>query len=624
MTMYQAHIRLEILQTILLKSLLMLLLLMSTAASHGGQPPVEPSVIEDVEFVFWHDRTMPPDTAPWRPWTLPLNTRTSFSRTPSQEETPYAWIRFNLDKPVEAGRYSLYFWRYNLALDVFINGEEIAGSTRRPGRQTMAWNYPLLAEIQSSTWREGHNEVALLLARSPWGGNLAPVLFGDALAMEELWSERLFRQVEINEILLTFGIGLTVVSYLLWALRRNDTAYLWFGSMSLFWSVITAHMVILHNPIPYAYWLPIVHASIDCSIFCTYGFIGRLVPGVKEHRREVLFLLWTLAASASHFVVSPVYFWVTAYGFHVIGIIALTSIVVRVARVAIMERQDQAIIIALAMLVQIALFVHNVYLMFMASNARWEGAMFYAHFGIPLLFCLFIVTLVKRFTNALETTEQLNRELETKVELSRQMMERSFSERRLLEIRQAAESERLKIYRDLHDDVGSKLLSMVHANREGKMGNMALSALESLRDAVSRANNPDQPLDSFLHDIREESELRLRGSGHDVNWRHNGEMPDVVIPSTIAFNLNRILKEVISNIIRHASADSVTVTVDTGPENWSFLIEDNGQGFDIETAHGNGVHNIRSRSREIEAEVNWHTGSGMGTRISLALAMPSP
>src|SRR5690606_36963784 len=233
-------------------------------------------------------------------------------------------------------------------------------------------------------------------------------------------------------------------------------------------------------------------------------------------------------------------------------------------------------------------------------------------------------TLVKRFTNALETTERLNSELETKVELSRQMMERSFSERRLLEIRQAAESERLKIYRDLHDDVGSKLLSMVHANREGKMGNMALSALESLRDAVSRANNPDQPLDSFLHDIREESELRLRGSGHDVNWRHNGEMPDVVIPSTIAFNLNRILKEVISNIIRHASADSVTVTVDTGPENWSFLIEDNGQGFDIETAHGNGVHNIRSRSREIEAEVNWHTGSGMGTRISLALAMPSP
>ncbi len=272
-----------------------------------------------------------------------------------------------------------------------------------------------------------------------------------------------------------------------------------------------------------------------------------------------------------HNLVKPEYFFIVAYSFHLAGTLALGAIVYRVASQALRFRQRQAVIITGALAIQITLFVHNIYLMFFAPSARWEGSIFYAHFGIPLLFMIFIGSLLSRFNGALETAENLNRELEQKVELSRQVIEKSFAERRVLEIQQAAEQERLKIYRDLHDDVGSKLLSIMHADRGSKLGDMARSALESLRQAVSKANNPDQMLASFIDDIREETELRLRGSGHEVEWTQSAEMPTVIIPSTVAFNLNRILKEIVSNII--------------------------------------------SRAKEIGASVSWHSEPGQGTTI---------
>jgi len=603
-----------------LLSLLWLQSLISVQAQENGQSALH--VIEDVEFLYWDSATPPPAGLDWRRMTLPFNTREDTASTAVDDfDSPYVWFRFAVEQPDVPGRYSLYFWRFNMALGVFMNGSEIGSTSSREGRTTQSWNHPLLVEIQQPVWQPGRNEVLVRLTRTAWGGTFAPGLFGDSATLSDLWAERMFRQVEINEILLAFGVGLSLVSFLLWAIRARDTVYLWFSGMCLGWSVVTMHMVTLHIPIPYDYWLATIHTGIDMSIFCMYGFIGRLVEGVQKPARERLVLLWALLAACTHFLVAPEYFWVTAYSLHLVGTAALALIVFRVAIIALRERRLQAIIVSTAVLLQILLFSHNVYLMFFASSVRWEGNIFYAHFGIPVLFLIFIGTLLMRFANALSMAETLNRELESKVESSRQLIERSFTERRALEIRQAAEQERLKIYRDLHDDVGSKLLSIVHADRESKLGHMARSALESLRQAVSRANNPDQPVSGFLRDIQEETELRLRGSGHEVRWKQLTGTPELIIPSALAFNLNRILKEVVSNIIRHAGAEHVEIEITLLPPDWTIVIQDNGRGFDRDTVRGNGLHNIASRAAEIGAQVDWESRFGQGTRFTVTLPL---
>lgn len=602
-----------------LNALLLLLLLQMPGPALAQTPAPEGlQVIDEVEFLYWNSLTPPPPGLAWRRMTLPFNTREDLaSGAVDDENSPYIWFRFTLEEPPMPGRHGLYFWRFNMALGVYMNGIDIGGSSRREGRTTLSWNHPLLVDIQQPVWQSGSNEVLVRLTRSTWGGNFAPALFGNAAVLEDLYAQRMFRQVEINEILLAFGLGLSLTSFVLWTIRARDTVYLWFAGMCLSWCVVTAHMVTLHIPVPYEIWLATIHTGIDMTIFCMYGFIGRLVEGVKKPSRERLVLLWALLAAVTHFSIPEAFFWVSAYSLHLVGTAALALIVFRVAVIAIRERRLQAIIVSTAMLLQILLFSHNVYLMFFANSARWEGNIFYAHFGIPILFLIFIGTLLMRFTSALSMAETLNRELESKVESSRQLIERSFAERRTLEIRQAAEQERLTIYRDLHDDVGSKLLSIVHADRESKLGQMARSALESLRQAVSRANNPDQPLAEFLADIQEETQLRLRGSGHDVHWIQTPEIPALIIPSALAFNLNRILKEVVSNIIRHAGAEQVNVQCTLSKTHWQIVMQDNGRGFDHRDAQGNGLHNIETRASETGAQVHWQSQHGNGTRFTV-------
>ncbi len=595
-------------------------LLATPALLAQSTPPDGVQVIDSVEFTYWNTPSLPPPDTAWQALTLPYNTRDNVpGASPQAEESAYVWFRFSLEQPDSAGRYSLYFWRFNMALAVYLNGAEIGSTSVREGRTTMSWNQPLLVDIQQPVWRSGSNEVLVRLSRGVWGGSFAPVLFGDSATLAEMWAERRFRQVEINEVLLAFGLGLSFISFVLWAIRRRDTVYLWFSGMCLSWSIVTLHMVTLHIPLSYLHWLALIHTAIDVSIFCMYGFIGRLVEGVKKPARERLVLVWAILAACTHFFVPSAYFWGTAYSMHLVGTAALALIVLRVAVIALRERRLQAIIVSTAILLQILLFSHNVYLMFFTSSARWEGNMFYAHFGIPMLFLIFVGTLLLRFSSALSMAETLNRDLESKVESSRQLIERSFAERRALEIRQAAEQERLKIYRDLHDDVGSKLLSIVHADRDSKLGQMARAALESLRQAVSRANTPDQSLAGFLSDIREETELRLQGSGHEVHWQQPGQVPELIIPSAIAFHLNRILKELVSNIIRHASAEQVRVQVEFLPTQWNILIEDNGRGLQRQAVQGNGLHNIETRAAEIGARVLWQGELQRGTCCHVSL-----
>ena len=614
----------RILQRLCLSLVSLFILLAGNAMA---QPPLVDSLrlIQDVESVYWNAAEPPPANLQWHADTLPYNTREDSSiDDPDDGDSSYIWFRFPVEKPPQSDALGLSFWRFNLAIGVYFNGDELARSPELPGRETMSWNRPMLVSIQPPAWKPGSNEVMIRLTRSPWGGNFAPVVFGDLAALTPLMNARMLRQIELNEILLAFGIGLTLISLTLWLVRPRDTVYLWFSGMCLSWSVVTFHMVVLLNPIPYDIWLPLVHVAIDTSTFCMYGFIGRLIQNVKRTGRERLFLAWTVIASITHFLTSPKYFFVVAYSMHLVGIIALAIIVTRVASLAIRERNTPAIVVSLALFVQILLFSHNYYLMFFSSTAAWEDNIFYAHFGIPLLFLVFIGTLLWRFHGALTVVEEVNRDLESKIEESRKLIEKSFAERRVLELRQAAEQERLNIYRELHDDVGSKLLSIVHADQNSKLSDMARSALESLRQAVSRANNPDQLLRAFLEDIREETELRLQGSGHEVHWQQTIPEEERIVPSRIAFTLNRILKEVVSNIIRHAGADQVEIRVGIGENLCVFMVTDNGHGFDRHGPMGNGIHNIQTRAGEIGASVEWMTEHDQGTCFSLRLQCHLP
>lgn len=585
----------------------------------AAQQSVAPlSELQNAELLVHNEAGLPPPTAVWQSANLPfVSSDLTTEQWQQAVSSGHLWLRFMVERPSTEPNLSLLFWRYNLAVTVYFNGNEIAANGRRPGRTTTAWNRPLLANISDDQWRPGSNEILVQLHVTEWGGNLAPPLLGDRNTLQDIQERRQFRQVDLNQILLAFAATMAAFTLGLWLIRRHDTIYLWFSGICWTWAIGTLQTVIYYNPVPYGLWLPIVHIAMDSCIFFMYGFIGRLA-GTRKASLEKLFLGWTMLASLVHLLVPASLFWYSAYSLHLVGVTVLLSMIVRVILLAVREHKTEAIIVATTISAQIALFLLNASQMFFNQNDGWDGTLVYSHLGIPVLLLIFAAVLLRRFTQALSVSETLNRELEQKIEVSRQIIARSFEERRKLEIRQAAEMERQKIYRDLHDDVGSRLLSIIHASHEGKVGELARSTLDSLRQAVSRANTPDQNLPDLMADIREESELRLAGSGHTVHWEQAEPSPSCIIPSAIAFNINRIMKELVSNIIRHANADAVYVTADFADDQLIITVSDNGKGMEGGHDQGNGLRNLRTRAAEIGAEIDWlNSAQGLRTRFML-------
>lgn len=86
--------------------------------------------------------------------------------------------------------------------------------------------------------------------------------------------------------------------------------------------------------------------------------------------------------------------------------------------------------------------------------------------------------------------------------------------------------------------------------------------------------------------------------------------------SSKAIELFRILQESFQNILKHAQADTVVVTVKSS-EIISITVEDNGKGFDAELVKmGNGLQNMRDRAQEIGFSIEILSNS-KGTKICI-------
>jgi signal transduction histidine kinase len=183
--------------------------------------------------------------------------------------------------------------------------------------------------------------------------------------------------------------------------------------------------------------------------------------------------------------------------------------------------------------------------------------------------------------------------------------------------------ERERIYRDLHDDVGAKLLSLVFRAGKPEDADLARSALRDLRDVVSRTGASSYRLEDVAADWRIECEQRLSEAGLVLDWRANGALDGVTLNQQQALNLGRILREAISNVIRHADARRVEVSISIADERLQLAVRDDGRGFvgDQPQGSGRGVRNMAGRAARLGAEIDWRNAEPAGCHFRLAMPL---
>lgn len=207
---------------------------------------------------------------------------------------------------------------------------------------------------------------------------------------------------------------------------------------------------------------------------------------------------------------------------------------------------------------------------------------------------------------------------------------------RELEQQHALNMERIRISKDVHDDIGSglskiSLLSQI-ANSKIK-DNQALSGdisnissiskelVDNMRDLIWLLNPENTTLDSLAARIREYSADYLDGMSVGVFFEFPESVPTMSISRNVQRNILLTVKEAINNSVKHARAGIVRIKLTIDKDVLSISISDNGKGFNINSisGRGNGLRNMRHRIETLGGNCDIASETNEGTVIHMSI-----
>lgn len=175
----------------------------------------------------------------------------------------------------------------------------------------------------------------------------------------------------------------------------------------------------------------------------------------------------------------------------------------------------------------------------------------------------------------------------------------------LLAREQGAVEERARIKRDLHDDLGARLLSLTHSMNLDGSRQQARKAVGELRYILSELEQESCQFSEALEIWQAECRERLADSSFDLEWAESA-LPKVNLTPRARHNLSRILRELTSNVIKHSKGDKVSVLVSADKNEGRIQFSDNGVGpSDTRQENSFGMEIIASRIKELQGAVDW-------------------
>ncbi|MFG5410103.1 ATP-binding protein [Piscinibacter sakaiensis] len=233
--------------------------------------------------------------------------------------------------------------------------------------------------------------------------------------------------------------------------------------------------------------------------------------------------------------------------------------------------------------------------------------------------------LLRQFGHALVEAEASRGSLEGQVRRITAEIEHNVAQMAELRVEQITEQERKRIAADLHDDLGAKLLTIVHTCNNERIAGLAREALDEMRLSVRGLSGRPMRLADAMADWRAETVLRLGQTHIEVRWENPAEDNDKLLPARAFVQTTRILREAVSNIIKHSGASRCEVRCYAGEHDYGLVVEDNGRGipadFDRGLDRGHGMTTMKHRAKQLNGQCLIESGPGLGTVIRLSLPL---
>lgn len=213
-----------------------------------------------------------------------------------------------------------------------------------------------------------------------------------------------------------------------------------------------------------------------------------------------------------------------------------------------------------------------------------------------------------------------------------------FYRHRLKEVRRI-ERLRNKIARDLHDDVGATLSTiMLYGNSikkkapvlkkedimniVNKISKSAGEMIDEMNDIVWTINPKNDNMERTISRMQIFASSLLASKEVPLIFDLDEEIKKEKVSMDKRKNCYLIFKEVLNNAIKHSECTAIGISLHKNHHNIEMKITDNGKGFNHENSHsGNGLDNIRQRATEIGGELTIDHPNETGTSVSLVFPL---
>jgi signal transduction histidine kinase len=565
----------------------------------------------------------PPDDDPaWEAVTLPDEWRRR-----RREESGFAWYRLEVPGPAPpAERLALYLPSVGMNAAAWVNGIPVGSGGRFDDPVARNFNRPLYFPFSSALLDREHNaiHVRLYSPSTPLHGFLGPVEVGPAERLHPRFERRLFLQAGLAELATWLTLLLLAVIGAIWLGTRFDGRYGWFALASSFWVVNSLNYWVRDVPVSSWTWERIVNAPLEGFAVALALWVHRLLGLEKPFLERALLgvgaaaivTIWLLPRS----LFFPTVIWLHAGALGVGGYAALRML----ANLRSFPRWEAAFYLAGGGLC-LSFAAHDLAIQLGSASATSPQLL---PFMVPALLVAFGATLTARFVTSLHAAESLASELERRVEVKTLELERSYERTRQLERAHILAGERERIMREMHDGLGGQLVSAlslaesVDVRREA-IASALRDALEEMRAMVDSLDPNVEDLGQLLGQLRARLAPVLRRNGIRFVWDVSRDQQFPRLGPEDSLHVLRILQEAITNVVKHASASEVRVSLRLrkgGAPEATIEIRDDGRGGARARAGGRGLRNMRERARRLGATLRVEDALP-GTRVELEVPL---
>ncbi|SEK09079.1 Signal transduction histidine kinase [Variovorax sp. OK212] len=545
------------------------------------------------------------------------------------ERTVTDWYRIDLaGLPPSTQPRLLYLPRWKTLGHIAVYGDGVLLYQSHGSPIHNGYNHPLLLPLNATANAQPPSSVLIGVNRlRSSGSGFSTVWVGDEDALSWRYQVRQLLQVQLPFMGSAAFLAVGLFAFAVWLGKRRESLYLLFFAISALAFLRMLHYYVGGSYIPLSddwfEWMTV--SSLLWLIVVIHLFLQRLhqQPSPWLTRLALALTLACNVATLPHLSASIVslYLFTPLLNLMVLPVAVLIFAVN--LRKALRAQLPEGRLVAGWTVFAV---VFTSYDGLLQNNLVSPEAVYTSPYAIIGLFFVFSYIMFQRYTDAFAEVARLNTGLARRLQEREAELDQSYQRLRVIENQNMLSAERRRLMQDMHDGLGSTLISAIRSVERGAMSDAEISVvlkgcMEDLKLVIDSMESVDADLLLLLATLRFRLAPRIESAGVTLRWEVQPVPALSWLDPNSALHILRIMQECVANVLRHTQATTIGVSTATVDGGVCVRIEDNGAGFSVDEAlrrGGRGLHNQHRRALAIGGTVSWESGSA-GTRFTLWL-----